>query len=118
MANQPIAIEGDPILGTTAGEHFGHSDHPHPPSKLTGEISGNVSKKVTIDGKGVATIGSTTTETDICCNGTNSGGSIKTGSSKITIDGKAVAIVTSKVTAHNGTAEVESSHQDSLTISS
>ena len=112
-----VAILDDPIEGTIAGEHHDHSQNPHQPGlTITGKINGNVSSKVTINGKGVATVGSTTEETDPCCLGDNGGGEISTGYSKVRINGKPIAMVGSKVTAHNGTAEVSGSHQNRVKV--
>lgn len=106
-----VAILGDPVKGTTAGEHHGHGTNPHPPLPLSGKISGNCSSKVFIDGIPVALVGSETEETDACCAGNNAGGKIIEGFPKVVIEGRQVAFVGSEVQAHNGTAYVESSQQ-------
>lgn len=114
-----VAIKGDPIEGEIAGEHFTHSQHPHPPGlPITGEISGNVSTKVFINDTPVAMVDSTTLEKDDCC-GTyenNSGGIILTGYDKITVEGRYIAMVGSEVTPHNGTAYVSGSNQNLITV--
>ena len=107
-----VAIEGDPISGTTAGEHHLHAESPHPPLPLTGSIKGNCSTKVFINGIPVALVGSTTKETDGCCGDDNSGGEIISGYGKVKIEGRDIAMVGSEVDPHNGTASVASSQQN------
>jgi uncharacterized Zn-binding protein involved in type VI secretion len=111
-----VAILNDPIKGTTIGEHHGHSDHPHGPLQITGKINGKVSTKLFINNLGVATVGSTTEETDGCCNGDNAGGVIITGFDKIKVQGKVIAMVGSEIDAHNGSAHVSNSSQKKITV--
>lgn len=115
MANF-VAILNDPIEGMTLGEHHLHYDSPHGPLPITGKISGNVSSKVFINGLGIATVGSTTEETDACCGGDNSGGVIVGGFDKVTLRGKPIAMVGSEVDAHDGTASVSSSSQRKVRV--
>lgn len=112
-----VAIKGDPITGKIAGEHFAHSQHPHPPGlPITGEISGKVSTKVFINDIPVAMVGSTTTEKDDCCGTNNTGGVILTGYSKVIVEDRAIAMVGSEVTPHNGTAYVSGSNQNLVIV--
>ena len=112
-----VAILNDPISGTTAGEHHGHHDHPHPPGlPITGKINGNVSTKLFINNIPVAMVGSTTTEIDGCCGGDNTGGVIITGFDKIKVQGNAIAMVGSEIQAHNGTAQVSDSSQKKINV--
>ncbi len=96
---------GDSIQGTTAGEHSGHAS-PHPPSAITGEISGGCAENVFIEGQPAATVDSVTTEHDSCC-GTNYG-KIGGGSSKVFIKGKPIARVGDPVITHSGSGAVSS----------
>lgn len=114
-----VAILGDEISGMTATEHSTTPEeppHPHGPVPISGNITGNVCTWITINGKGVATVGSTTTETDACCLGANTGGKITTGWNTITIDGKPIAYVGSKVESHNGESKVSKSNQNYIYV--
>ena len=114
-----VAILGDEIAGMTDGEHSRtptEYPHPHSPLPISGNITGNVSTWVTINGKGVATVDSTTTETDGCCLGDNNGGKIVTGWNNLTIDGKAIAHVGSKVESHDGESKVSKSNQNYIYV--
>lgn len=98
---------GDLISGMTNGEHGGHYDAEgkpiHSASFISGTISGNCSPNVFINGKPVATIGSTTDEYDVCTNGN---GVVSSGSSKVFINGKGCARIGDTVLPHNGTASI------------
>lgn len=98
---------GDSISGMTSGEHAGHVDelgNPlHPASPISGTISGNCSSTVFINVQPAATVGSTTTESDICDTGN---GVVSTGSSKVFINGKPAARIGDTVIPHNGTASI------------
>lgn len=111
-----IATLGSKIKGMTTGEHHGHYDNiydgegnlvgtepRHSPCELTGEITGNCSTKLYINGKPVAIVGSTTTENDCCGPGT---GVVATASSRIYVNGVRVAMVGDKINPHNGDAEI------------
>lgn len=100
---------GDAITGTTAGEHSGHTT-PHGPTPITGNISGNCSPDVFINGQPAATIGSTTTEMDACCG--SSQGSVGAGSGTVFINGKPAARVGDALNAHNGTGQVSAGSGD------
>lgn len=94
---------GDSISGTTAGEHSGHIT-PHSPLPITGNISGNCSPNVYVNGQPIALVGATTEEHDACC-GTSSG--VVSGcSSTVFANGRGVVRVGDTVTPHNGTASV------------
>ena len=96
---------GDAVLGVTAGEHTGHTT-PHGPSQITGNISGNCSRNVFINGKPAAYIGSITTENDGCCG--SSFGAVGAGSSSVNINGIPAARNGDALNAHNGTGIVNS----------
>ena len=81
---------GDSIAGTTAGEHSGHPTA-HSPLPITGNISGNCSGDVFVNGKPAAYVGSITTERDACCG--SSLGSVGSGSGSVFINGKPAARV-------------------------
>lgn len=100
----------DSVLGTTAGEHSGHSEPPHGPLTITGMISGAVSGNVFVNGRGAATVGSITTEYDGCCG--SSQGSVGAGSGSVFINGKPAARLGDALNAHNGTGHVSSGSGD------
>lgn len=87
-----VAVLGSNIKGTS------HSD-----LYLMGTISGGCSTFVTIEGKPVAIVGSTTQEWDSKDTGT---GKVSSGSNFVTIDGKPVARVGDSVTPHSGYATI------------
>lgn len=93
----------DSIAGTTAGEHSGHISA-HPPSPITGRISGGCSPNVFVNGSAVATVGSITTEEDSCCG--SSTGTVASGSSTVFANNKGVARIGDALNAHNGTANI------------
>lgn len=110
-----IARQGDAIVSKSASNHCTRpaTDSQGNPytENYTCTISGVISNsgantKVYIDGKLIATVGSSTYENDD--NHTNSLGSIISGSSKVFINGQPVARIGDNVTLHNG---------DSTTIS-
>ena len=101
----------DSIQGTTAGEHSGHSPT-HPPLPITGEISGNCSGDVLINGRPAAYIGSVTTELDGCCG--SSPGAVGAGSSSVFINGIPAARQGDALAAHNGTGSISSGSGDVL----
>ena len=74
----------DAVDGTTAGEHSGHVP-PHSPEPFTGEISGDCSGDVRVNGLAAATVGSITTERDGCCG--SSQGAVAAGSGTVRIGG-------------------------------
>lgn len=100
---------GDSIEGTTSGEHAGHSP-PHEPLPITGEISGNCSADVFINGRPAASQGSTTTENDECCGVAQ--GSIGAGSSTVFINGRPAARVGDPVITHDGSGSITSGSAD------
>lgn len=93
----------DSIAGTTSGEHSGHV-YPHPPSPITGYISGGCSSNVFANGSPVATLGSITREEDACCG--SSSGTVAVGSSTVFVNGKGVARIGDALNPHNGTANI------------
>ena len=99
----------DSIVGTTAGEHSGHAA-PHPPSPITGQISGGCSGDVFINSLPAATVGSITTELDECCG--SSQGTVAVGSGSVFINGKPAARVGDALNPHNGVGQVSSGSGD------
>lgn len=99
----------DSIEGLTSGEHSGHLS-PHPPSKITGYISGGCSPDVLVNGVPVATEGSITDEFDECCGSNN--GVIAVGSSTVFVNNKGVARVGDSLNPHNGTASITGGSQN------
>lgn len=99
----------DTVLGTTAGEHSGHST-PHLPETFTGEISGGCSGDVLINGQPAATVGSITTERDSCCGSSN--GSVAVGSGSVFINGKPAARQGDALNAHSGSGSINSGSGD------
>lgn len=97
------ARKGDPVEGTTAGEHTGHVP-PHGPEPFTGEISGACSETVRINGQPAAVAGSTTTERDGCCG--SSEGAVKIGNGTVRINGKAAARTGDALAAHSGAGAI------------
>lgn len=90
---------GDAMNGVAYGEHSNHD----PPCKggiMTGNISGNCSQNVMINGIAAATVGSITSEYDACCGGGN--GSVTSGSSIVNINGKPAARAGDNITTHIG----------------
>ena len=94
---------GDSIADTTAGEHSGHPTA-HSPLPITGNISGNCSGDVFVNGKPAAYVGSITTERDACCG--SSLGSVGSGSGSVFINGKPAARVGDSLNAHNGSGQI------------
>lgn len=99
----------DRIEGITACEHSEH-DEPCDPVEITGEISGNCSADVFVNGLSAATIGSVTTERDSCCG--SSEGSIAEGSSSVFINGKNAARIGDSLNAHDGTGFISEGSSD------
>lgn len=91
------------VTGTTSGEHSGHKV-PHPPCTIDGVIIGNCSSLYFINGLPVATLTSTTLESDCCCGGGS--GVVSSCASFVTVDGKILARIDDIVTPHNGTAKI------------
>lgn len=104
-----VARLNDSIQGMTSGEHSGHST-PHPPSPITGTISGNCSPNVFVNGLPAAYVGSITTEHDDCC-GTNSG-SVAEGSSTVFCNGNPLSRMGDAINPHNGTASITGGSSD------
>ena len=102
------ARRGDAVAGMTAGEHSGHYDEygnpEHGAMPLSGEISGNTSGNVFINGRAAATAGSLSTERDGCCG--SSQGSVRGGSASVAINGAAAARQGDALNAHNGSGSV------------
>ena len=94
---------GDSIAGTTAGEHSGHPTA-HSQLPITGNISGNCSGDVFVNGQPAAYVGSITTERDACCG--SSLGSVGSGSGSVFINGKPAARVGDSLNAHNGSGQI------------
>lgn len=94
---------GDAIQGTTSGEHTGHVP-PHPPTTITGEISGNCSSNVFMNNIPAAFMGSITTEHDSCCG--TSYGTVAQGSPNVFVNNIPVARNGDKLNPHNGTANI------------
>ena len=101
---------GDTVQGMTSGEHSGHEEEPHGPSVISGEISGECSGDVFVNGKPAATVGSVTTETDDCCGGST--GSIAAGSTSVFINGKPAARQGDALNAHSGEGNIASGSSD------
>lgn len=99
----------DSIQGTTAGEHTGHPAA-HGPLPITGNISGNCSPDVFINGRAAAYIGSITTENDACCG--SSQGAVGEGSGSVFINGLPAARLGDALNAHNGTGAISSGSGD------
>lgn len=98
-----VARLTDAILGTTAGEHTGHIP-PHGPLTITGEISGNVSPNVFVNGLPAAFVTSITTEHDSCCG--TSQGVVAEHSATVNVNGKGIARLGDALTPHNGSAKI------------
>ena len=94
---------GDAVEGITAGEHSGHI-HSHSPMAFSGNITGNCSTNVFINGLAAATKGSQTTERDSCCG--SSTGSVSGGSSTVFINGKPAARQGDDLNAHSGAGTI------------
>ena len=93
----------DTVAGMTAGEHSGHIP-PHGPLPFEGEISGNCSLTVKINGVPAAFVGSITTERDACCGTSN--GSVAAGSTKVRINGIPAARMGDALAPHSGTGAI------------
>ena len=93
----------DAVEGTTAGEHMGHVP-PHSPEPFNGEISGNCSGTVRINGLAAATVGSITTERDGCCG--QSKGAVAAGSGTVRINKKAAARTGDALAPHSGSGNI------------
>ena len=102
-----VARLNDSILGMTAGEHSGHTLSPHPPVKLTGNISGNTSSNVFCEELPVAHINSTTIEYDSCCG--SDVGVVFEGSSSVFVNNIPISRLGDSINPHNGTASISSS---------
>ena len=100
-----IAISGSAISGSFTSEHNGHYDIDNNPIHTSGGITGKIlsgSDTVFVNGRAVATVGSTTDENDACCSysGITSHGTVSSGSAKVFIKGKPVARVGDSVSIH------------------
>ncbi len=103
------ARQTDEVLGTTAGEHSGHIP-PHGPVTFTGNVTSACSGDVFINHLPAATVGSITTEKDVCCG--SSEGKIAVGSGTVFINKKPAARLGDDLEAHNGEGKVSTGSSD------
>jgi uncharacterized Zn-binding protein involved in type VI secretion len=100
----------DTIIGNFTSEHNGHYDRWGTPYHNGGSLTGKISvgsSNVFINGKSAATMNSKTEENDVCCG--TSYGSVSGGSSTVFVNGKPIARKGDAISAHNGTATINSS---------
>lgn len=100
---------GDSITGIHGGEHSGHIA-PHAPSIIWGNISGNCSGDVFVNGVPAAYVGSITTEHDVCCG--TSYGKIAVGSSSVFINKIPAARINDALAPHSGSGHISSGSGD------
>lgn len=101
-----VARLGDPIEGTTAGEHSGHVLGPHGPEPITGSITGGCASTVFVNGEPACIVGATTDEKDACCGSTP--GSVSVGNSSVIVEGSPICTTGVMFSAHNGEEQISS----------